>query len=65
MSTDNIFQRCQQKSRVAHFHETNPLQQLEVVGNFVSDLGAVLKEWRQHQGFQRTARPNANSRLEL
>lgn len=41
MSTDNLFQRCRQRSRVAHGNVTNPLLQLEAIGNFVSDLGAI------------------------
>ena len=41
MSTDNLFQRCRQRSKVAHGNVTNPLLQLEAVGSFVSDLGAI------------------------
>ncbi len=41
MSTDNLFQRCRQQSKVAHGNVTNPLLQLEAIGNFVSDLGAI------------------------
>ncbi len=41
MSTDNLFQRCRQRSKVAHGNVTNPLLQLEAIGNFVSDLGAI------------------------
>ena len=46
MSTDNLFQRCRQRSKVAHGNVTNPLLQLEAIGNFVSDLGAI-KELNQ------------------
>ena len=41
MSTDNLFQRCRQRSKVAHGNVTNPLLQLDAIGNFVSDLGAI------------------------
>lgn len=41
MSTDNLFQRCRQRSSVAHGNVTNPLLQLDAIGNFVSDLGAI------------------------
>lgn len=41
MSTDNLFQRCRQRSKVAHGNVSNPLLQLEAIGNFVSDLGAI------------------------
>ena len=41
MSTDNLFQRCRQRSKVAHGNVINPMLQLEAIGNFVSDLGAI------------------------
>ncbi|KAK9823584.1 hypothetical protein WJX72_003990 [[Myrmecia] bisecta] len=44
MSTDNLFHRCRQRSKVAHANETNPLAQLDVIGNFVSDLGTIIKQ---------------------
>lgn len=40
LSTDNIFSRCRQKSHIAHPPVTQPLQQLEIISNFVSDLMA-------------------------
>ena len=51
MSTDNLFQRCRQRSKVAHGNVTNPLLQLEAIGNFVSDLGAI-KEAAQKSSFK-------------
>ena len=51
MSTDNLFQRCRQRSKVAHGNVTNPLLQLEAIGNFVSDLGAI-KEAAQKSNFK-------------
>lgn len=54
MSTDNLFQRCRQRSRVAHGNVTNPLLQLEAIGNFVSDLGAI-KEAAQKNNVKSSA----------
>lgn len=44
LSTDNIFSRCRQKSHIAHPPVTQPLQQLDIIANFVSDLLAVCKQ---------------------
>lgn len=44
LSADNIFNRCRQKSHIAHPPETNPLQQLEIIGSYVSDLLAICKQ---------------------
>lgn len=42
--------RCRNRSRIAHPSETNPIEQLEVVGNFISDLGAIIKQYKsEHQ----------------
>ena len=41
LSTDNIFSRCRQKSHIAHPPVTQPLQQLDIIANFVSDLMAL------------------------
>lgn len=41
MSTDNLFSRCRQKSSVARGDEKNPLRQLDIIGNFISDLEAM------------------------
>ena len=49
MSTDNIFNRCRNCSKIAHAAETNPLDQLEVISNYVSDLGAIIKQARVEQ----------------
>lgn len=54
MSTDNLFQRCRQRSKVAHGNVTNPLLQLEAIGNFVSDLGAI-KEAAQKNNIKSSA----------
>ncbi len=48
MATDNLFQRCRQRSHTGHSNTTNPLGQLDVIGNFVSDLLA-LKDQRAPQ----------------
>lgn len=44
LSTDNIFTRCRQASHIAHPPVTQPLQQLDIIANFVSDLLAVCKQ---------------------
>lgn len=44
MSTNNLYQRCLQKSKVAHAaEERNPLVQLEAVGNLVADLREAIR----------------------
>eukprot|EP00197_Chlamydomonas_leiostraca_P014764 CAMPEP_0202871526 /NCGR_PEP_ID=MMETSP1391-20130828/18943_1 /ASSEMBLY_ACC=CAM_ASM_000867 /TAXON_ID=1034604 /ORGANISM="Chlamydomonas leiostraca, Strain SAG 11-49" /LENGTH=287 /DNA_ID=CAMNT_0049552355 /DNA_START=77 /DNA_END=937 /DNA_ORIENTATION=+ len=40
LSTDNIFSRCRARSKIGYPAESNPLHQLDVVGNYVSDLAA-------------------------
>ncbi len=55
LSADNIFNRCRSKSRIGHPAESNPLHQLDVIGNYVSDLGAIIKGWRIDQA-KRAAR---------
>ncbi|GLC45244.1 Cilia- and flagella-associated protein 73 [Pleodorina starrii] len=49
LSADNIFNRCRSKSSIGHPAESNPLHQLDVIGNFVSDLGAIIKQFRLEQ----------------
>ena len=46
LSTDNIFNRSRSRSKIGYPQESNPLQQLDVVGNFVSDLGAIIRQHR-------------------
>ncbi|PNH07304.1 Coiled-coil domain-containing protein 42 [Tetrabaena socialis] len=46
LSADNIFNRCRGKSSIGHPAESNPLHQLDVIGNFVSDLGAIIKHYK-------------------
>ena len=44
----NIYQRCLQRSRVAHARdETNPVAQLELVANDLGDLRAALAAQQQ------------------
>lgn len=47
LSTDNVFNRCRSRSKIGHPAESNPLHQLEVVGNYVSDLGAIIRAHRE------------------
>ncbi|CAG9461648.1 unnamed protein product [Pedinophyceae sp. YPF-701] len=46
MATDNLFHRCRSRSHISHPTDADAAQQLEVVGNFVSDLGEIVKQWR-------------------
>lgn len=46
LSTDNIFNRCRARSKIAYPSESNPLQQLDVIGNYVSDLAFIIKQNR-------------------
>lgn len=43
---DNIFARCLKQSHIAHHAEAHPTKQLDVCANFVTDLGAILKQAR-------------------
>ena len=43
MSTHNLFLRCCQNSVIAHGADLSPLEQLEVIGHFVSDLDATVR----------------------
>ena len=47
MSTDNIFQRCHSQSTVGHPLHSATLDQLTVVGDYMSDLRAITKEWQR------------------
>lgn len=49
LSTDNIFSRCRARSKIGYPAESNPLHQLDVVGNYLSDLTAIARQWRQDQ----------------
>lgn len=44
MATDNLFQRCLEKSHISHPAETNTLSQLDIIGSYVADLAAIIKE---------------------
>lgn len=50
LSTDNVFNRCRGRSKIAYPPESNPLQQLDVIGNYVSDLAAIVKQARTMKG---------------
>ena len=43
MATDNIFQRCAIRSKISHPKYTKPLDQLNVIGDFMGDLSAIVK----------------------
>lgn len=46
MATDNLFHRCNSRSKVNHKPTSKPLEQLAVIGDFMADLGAIVKQWR-------------------
>lgn len=56
LSTDNIFNRSRGRSKIAYPPESNPLQQLDVIGNYVSDLAAIVKQWRTEQAKRAAAK---------
>lgn len=43
MATDNLFLRCSRRSNVNHPPHTNPLDQLHVIGDYMSDLAEIVK----------------------
>lgn len=45
LSADNVFNRCRQMSHIAHPPETHPLQQLDIIGAYMSDLVAICKKY--------------------
>eukprot|EP00959_Pyramimonas_sp_CCMP1952_P353324 7402434-Pyramimonas_sp.AAC.1 len=47
MASVNLFHRCTTRSKVNHPPYTNPVDQLGVLGDWISDLGAICKIWRQ------------------
>lgn len=47
MSVESVYQRCVAHSRVGRVAQSDPLPQLGVVGSFVSDLGAAVKDVRR------------------
>jgi hypothetical protein len=55
LSTDNIFSRCRQKSHIAHPPVSQPLQQLDIIANFVVDLMALCKPTATAGGAAATA----------
>jgi len=46
MATTNLFNRCRELSKIAHANLNSPVEQLEVVGNYVADLGAIIKYYK-------------------
>lgn len=45
MATDNLFNRCHSRSTVGHPVYSAPLDQLTVIGDYMSDVRAITKEW--------------------
>lgn len=54
LSTDNLFARSRAKSHIKHQAETNPLAQLEMIGNYIADLGAIIKQYKLENTARRT-----------
>jgi len=44
LATDNLFTQCRQRSHIAHAAYISPVQQLDVIGNYLSDLTAACKQ---------------------
>lgn len=49
LSTDNLFARSRARSHIKHNPETNPIHQLDMIGSYVSDLGAIIKQYKLEQ----------------
>jgi len=63
MATSNLYSRCCKKSNISHPpDESNPINQLNVVGHFVGDLGEIIKEWRQRQSAKTEVRGDKEPR---
>lgn len=41
LATDNLYSQCRQLSHITRAAHVGPLQHLEVIGNFISDLAAA------------------------
>lgn len=52
MAADNLFHRCITRSKVNHPSYTEPVDQLGVIGDWVSDLSAIVKQWHSKTGKQ-------------
>lgn len=50
MATENLFARCIQRSKVNHPPFTSPVEQLSVIGDFMTDLAFTIKQFRAGQG---------------
>ena len=46
MATENLFLRCRESSKVNHPQYTSPMEQLNVIGDFMTDLAAIVKQGR-------------------
>ncbi|GBG70267.1 hypothetical protein CBR_g6396 [Chara braunii] len=46
MAVDNIFARCSQRSRVSRPPYSAPLEQLTVIGDFVTDIMYIIKQFK-------------------
>eukprot|EP00899_Mesostigma_viride_P009263 jgi/Mesvir1/18338/Mv14239-RA.1 len=46
MATDNLFSRVLQRSNVGHPPYTKAVDQLTVIGDFMSDLASIIKAWK-------------------
>mmetsp|Transcript_13056 Transcript_13056/g.45270 ORF Transcript_13056/g.45270 Transcript_13056/m.45270 type:complete len:300 (+) Transcript_13056:157-1056(+) len=46
MASDNLFQRCRQKSNVNHVAYSSPIDQLGVIGEYMADLSSIVRSKR-------------------
>ena len=42
-AAENLFQRCRQRSNVQYARTKDPIEQLHVIGDYVGDMGQVVK----------------------
>ena len=61
MATQNLFIRCREKSKLQHKLVANPLAQLTMIGDFMQDLGSIVKSWQRIQA-ERAAGGRAGQR---
>ena len=44
MSTENLYSRCLEHSKVAHTVQLDPLMQLDIIGFYIGDLHAAIQK---------------------
>jgi hypothetical protein len=49
LATDNLFSRCRARSKIVHAPSSCPLAQMDIIANYVGDLGAILRQYHDDQ----------------